>query len=102
MLVFAAIIGPVALAPEMSSVEGLLDFFFGAGQKQHRTSFFAKQNSLYFKVILRICICKYTPTDCYICGSKRFIAGRCRTKSRRKSPKWFRSAERTPAGHFVA
>ena len=42
MLVGAAIIGPVALAPEMSSAEGLLDFFFGGGQKQqHQTSFFA-------------------------------------------------------------
>jgi hypothetical protein len=42
MLVAAAIIGPVALAPEMSSAEGLLDFFFGGGQKQqHQTSFFA-------------------------------------------------------------
>jgi hypothetical protein len=41
MLVAAAIIGPVALAPEMSSAEGLLDFFFGGGQKQqHQTSFF--------------------------------------------------------------
>ena len=34
MLVAAAIIGPVALAPEMSSAQGLLDFFFGGGQKQ--------------------------------------------------------------------
>ena len=33
MLVAAAIIGPVALTPEMSSAEGLLDFFF-SGQKQ--------------------------------------------------------------------
>ena len=42
MLVAAAIIGPVALAPEMSSAQGLLDFFFGGGQKQqHQTSFFA-------------------------------------------------------------
>ena len=42
MLVAAAIIGPVALAPEMSSAEGLLDFFFGGSQKQqHQTSFFA-------------------------------------------------------------
>jgi hypothetical protein len=42
MLAAAAIIGPVALAPEMSSAEGLLDFFFGGGQKQqHQTSFFA-------------------------------------------------------------
>jgi hypothetical protein len=40
MLVAAAFIGPVALAPEMSSAEGLLDFFFGDGQK-HQTSFFA-------------------------------------------------------------
>jgi hypothetical protein len=36
MLVAAAIIGPVALAPEMSSAEGLLDFFFGGGQKQQQ------------------------------------------------------------------
>ena len=41
MLVATAIIGPVALAPEMSSAQGLLDFFFGGGQKQqHQTSFF--------------------------------------------------------------
>src|SRR6478736_1457006 len=41
MLVAAAIVGPVALAPEMSSAQGLLDFFFGGGQKQQQTSFFA-------------------------------------------------------------
>ena len=41
MLVAAAIIGPVALAPEMSSAQGLLDFFFDGGQKQQQTSFFA-------------------------------------------------------------
>jgi hypothetical protein len=42
MLVAAAIIGIVALAPEMSSAEGLLDFFFGGSPKQqHQTSFFA-------------------------------------------------------------
>jgi Protein of unknown function (DUF2865) len=42
MLVAAAIIGPVALAPEMSSAEGLLDFFFGGSQKQqHQAPFFA-------------------------------------------------------------
>jgi hypothetical protein len=42
MLVAAAIVGPMALAPEMSSAEGLLDFFFGGGQKQqHQPSFFA-------------------------------------------------------------
>jgi hypothetical protein len=41
MLVAATIIGPVALAPEMSSAEGLLDFFFGGSPKQpHQTSFF--------------------------------------------------------------
>jgi Protein of unknown function (DUF2865) len=41
MLVSAAVVGPVALTPEMSSAEGLLDFFFGGGQKeQHQTSFF--------------------------------------------------------------
>jgi len=41
-LVVAVIVGPVALAPEMSSAQGLLDFFFGGGQKQqHQTSFFA-------------------------------------------------------------
>jgi hypothetical protein len=41
-LVAAAVIGSVALAPEMSSAEGLLDFFFGGSQKQqHPTSFFA-------------------------------------------------------------
>jgi hypothetical protein len=42
MLVATTIIGPVALAPEMSSAEGLLDFFFGGSQKQKQeTSFFA-------------------------------------------------------------
>jgi hypothetical protein len=41
MLVAAAIIGPFALAPEMSAAQGLLDFFFGGGQKQQQTSFFA-------------------------------------------------------------
>jgi len=41
MLVAAAIVGPVALTPEMSSAEGLLDFFFGGGQKQRQqTSIF--------------------------------------------------------------
>ena len=41
MLVVGGIVGPVALAPELSSAEGLLDFFFGGGQKQqHQTSFF--------------------------------------------------------------
>ena len=34
MLVAAAIVGPVALTPEMCAAEGLLDFFFGGGQKQ--------------------------------------------------------------------
>jgi hypothetical protein len=34
VLVVAAIVGPVALAPEMSSAENLLDFLFGGGQKQ--------------------------------------------------------------------
>jgi Protein of unknown function (DUF2865) len=38
MLTAAAIFGPVALAPEMSAAEGLLDFFFGGGQQQqHQT-----------------------------------------------------------------
>lgn len=42
LLVAAAIIGPLALAPEASSAEGLLDFLFGGSQKQqHQTSFFA-------------------------------------------------------------
>src|SRR6516162_4428857 len=40
MLVAAAIIGPVALAPEMSSAQGLLDFFFGGGSQKQQTSFF--------------------------------------------------------------
>ncbi len=34
MLAVAAIVGPVALAPEISSAEKLLDFLFGGGQKQ--------------------------------------------------------------------
>jgi hypothetical protein len=37
-LVAAAIAGPVALAPEMSSAENLLDFLFGGGQKQQQQS----------------------------------------------------------------
>ena len=42
MLVAATIIGPLALAPETSSAEGLLDFFFGGSQKQQsQTPFFA-------------------------------------------------------------
>ena len=41
ILFAAAIVGPVALVPEMSAAEGLLDFFFRGGQKQkHQTSFF--------------------------------------------------------------
>ena len=36
-LVAAAIVGPVALTPELSAAEGLLDFFFGGGQKQQQT-----------------------------------------------------------------
>ena len=35
-LVAAAIVGPVALTPEMSAAESLLDFFFGGGQKQQQ------------------------------------------------------------------
>jgi len=45
MLVAAAIVGPVALTPEMSAAEGLLDFFFGGGQKQPQpTSSFDPQS----------------------------------------------------------
>jgi hypothetical protein len=40
ILVATAIIGPVALAPEISSAEGLLDFFFGGSQKQKRETSF--------------------------------------------------------------
>ena len=40
LLVAIAIIGPMALAPEMSSAEGLLDFFFGSNQKQQRQNSF--------------------------------------------------------------
>lgn len=36
MLAVAAIAGPVALAPEVSSAENLLDFLFGGGQKQQQ------------------------------------------------------------------
>ena len=36
MLVAIAIVGPVALTPEMSAAEGLLDFLFGGGQKQQQ------------------------------------------------------------------
>ena len=45
MLVVAAIIGSVALTPELSSAQGLLDFFFGGSQKQQQTSFFANNNN---------------------------------------------------------
>ena len=45
MLVAAAIVGPVALTPEMSAAEGLLDFFVGGGQKQQQpTSSFDPQS----------------------------------------------------------
>jgi uncharacterized protein DUF2865 len=37
-LIAAVIVGP-ALTPEMSSAEGLLDFFFGGGQKQQHQFF---------------------------------------------------------------
>jgi Protein of unknown function (DUF2865) len=40
MLAVAAIAGPLALAPEISSAEGLLEFFFGGGQKQQQPSLF--------------------------------------------------------------
>jgi len=36
ILVAAAIVGPVALTPEMSAAEGLFDFSFGGGQKQQQ------------------------------------------------------------------
>lgn len=39
MLAVAAIVGPVALAPETSSAENLLDFLFGGGQKQQPSLF---------------------------------------------------------------
>lgn len=39
MLAVAAIVGPVALAPEISSAENLLDFLFGGGQKQQPSLF---------------------------------------------------------------
>ncbi len=43
ILVAATIIGPVALAPEMSSAQGLLDFLFGGSQKQQsHARFFEK------------------------------------------------------------
>jgi Protein of unknown function (DUF2865) len=46
LLVAAAIVGPVALTPEMSSAQGLLDFFFGGGQKQQQqTSLFGNDNN---------------------------------------------------------
>jgi hypothetical protein len=41
MVAVAAIVVPLTLAPERSSAEGLLDFFFGGGQKhQSQTSLF--------------------------------------------------------------
>jgi uncharacterized protein DUF2865 len=41
MMAVAAIVAPMALAPEISSAEGLLDFFFGGGKKhQSPTSLF--------------------------------------------------------------
>ncbi|EIG63500.1 DUF2865 domain-containing protein [Bradyrhizobium sp. WSM1253] len=45
MLVAVAIVGPVALTPEMSAAEGLLDFFFGGGQKQQQQSSSFSNNS---------------------------------------------------------
>lgn len=43
VLVAIAIVGPATLAPEVSSAESLLDFFFGGRQKQQpQTSFFDK------------------------------------------------------------
>ncbi|HEV2154952.1 DUF2865 domain-containing protein [Bradyrhizobium sp.] len=36
MLVAVAVVGPVALTPEMSAAEGLLDFLFGGLQKQQQ------------------------------------------------------------------
>ena len=38
MLVAGAIVAPVALTPEMSAAESLLDFFFGGGQRQQTSS----------------------------------------------------------------
>jgi hypothetical protein len=40
MLVVAAIVGPVAPAPEMSSAQGLLYSVFGGGQKKRRRNLF--------------------------------------------------------------
>lgn len=40
MLAVAAIAGPLALAPQISSAENLLEFFFGGGQKQQQPSLF--------------------------------------------------------------
>jgi hypothetical protein len=45
LLAAAVIVGPVALAPERSSAEGLLDFFFGGGRKPQQTSSFANDNN---------------------------------------------------------
>jgi len=43
MVAVTAIVAPVAVAPEISSAEGLLDFFFGGGQKhQSQPSLFGK------------------------------------------------------------
>jgi hypothetical protein len=39
-LAVAAIVVPVALAPEISSAENLLEFLFGGGQKQNQPSLF--------------------------------------------------------------
>jgi hypothetical protein len=45
MLVAVAVVGPVALTPEMSAAEGLFDFLFGGGQKQQQqTSTFDPQS----------------------------------------------------------
>ena len=41
MLVAVAIVGPVALTPEMSAAEGLLDFFFGGQKQQQQTPSFS-------------------------------------------------------------
>ena len=41
MLVAVAIVGPVALTPEMSAAQGLLDFFFGGQKQQQQTPSFS-------------------------------------------------------------
>ena len=45
LLAASIIVGPVVLTPEMSSAEGLLDFFFGGGRKQQQAPSLGNDNN---------------------------------------------------------